>query len=174
MVQNPITPQQAREALEVLLEQERVLRYPHAFGSAEALALGNAAAQLTSDFDETYTVTITREADGQVVFQWLADDKGARNLMFAAGKRAAALAAGHASPWAQLKAIADEASLEDVWAKVPDQVASCGAFPVRVGEEWVATLAVSGLHEGLDQEVVLRALEKVLGVSAPRFACPVA
>lgn len=168
-----ITAQQAREAMGVLLEQERQLRYER-FDAAEALRLGRIAAELAPEYAETYTVTITREADGATWFQWLADDKGERNLMFAAGKRKAALAANHASPWMQLEAIAEGRSLDDVWAKSPDMVASCGAFPIRVGDEWVATLAVSGLHEGLDQDVVIRSLERALGVSVPRFSVPVA
>ena len=173
MADATITPNQAREAMEVLLEQERLLRYAR-FGSAEALELGRIAAELAPGYDETYTVTITRESDGEIWFQWLADDKGARNLMFAAGKRGAALASGHASPWAQLETLAEGRSLDEVWAKVPNEVASCGAFPIRVGDEWVATLAVSGLHNGLDHEVILRSLEQALGVSAPRWTAPVA
>lgn len=173
MADATMTPQMARETMEVLLGQERVLRYED-FDAARALELGRIAAELVSEYDETYTVTIIRESDGAVWFQWLADDKGARNLMFATGKRNAACAAGHASPWAQLMAIAEGVSLDDVWAKVPDEVASLGAFPIRVGDEWVATLAVSGLHDGLDHEVVLRALEKALGVTVPRWSAPVA
>lgn len=45
-----------------------------------------------------YSVTITREADGVRMFQWVSDDKEERNLLFADGKRHAALKAGHASP----------------------------------------------------------------------------
>ena len=174
MAQDAMTAAEATAAMDVLVEQERLLRFGDGFGSAEALELGCAAARLASDFEETYTVTITRESDDAVVFQWLADDKGARNLMFAAGKRAAALASGHASPWVQLEAAALGKGLDDVWAKVSDEVATCGAFPIRAEGEWVATIAVSGLHEGLDHEVVVRALEQVLGVSVPRFACAVA
>jgi uncharacterized protein (UPF0303 family) len=43
-----------------------------------------------------------------------------------------------------------------------------------VGDEWVATIAVSGLHDGLDHEVIVRALEQVLEKTAPRFAVAVA
>ena len=173
MADTIITAEQAREAMEVLSEQERVLRYD-AFDATRALELGSIAAELAPEYDETYTVTITRESDGAIWFQWLADDKGVRNLMFAAGKRNAARAAGHASPWAQLVATAEGTPLDEVWAKVPDEVASCGAFPIRVGDEWVATLAVSGLHNGLDHEVILRALEQALGTSVPRWSAPVA
>lgn len=46
---------------------------------------------------------------------------------------------------------------------------ACGAFPIRVGDEWVATIAVSGYMEGLDHEVILRALEQVLEAEVPRW-----
>ena len=160
--------------MEVVLEQERELRYPRRFGAREALELGTAAARLAADFAETYTVTIIREEDGQVAYQWLGEGKGVRNLAFAAGKRRAALDAGHASPWQQLEAIAQERPLEDVWARVPEVCPSCGAFPIRAGDDWVATICVSGLHEGLDHEVIVRALEQVLSRRAPRFAVTVA
>lgn len=174
MAENGITATEAAEAMDVLVAQERELRYARRFGAAEALDLGIAAARLASEFDETYTVTITREEDGVIAFQWLGEGKGERNLMFAAGKRAAALASGHASPWAQLHAIASDEPLDEVWALVPEVCPSCGAFPVRVGDEWVATIAVSGLHEGLDHEVIVRALEQVLEKTVPRFAVTVA
>ena len=168
-----LTPEAARAAQEVLLEQERALRYPKSFGAREALALGQAAIDLVPEYESGYTVTITRERDGVRMFQWVADDKEERNLLFAEGKRQAALAAGHAGPWAQLAAtIAGD--LDAVWAHVPNEVPACGAFPVRVGDDWVATIAVSGLHDGLDHEVILRALERELGVEVPRWDAPVA
>lgn len=101
------------------------------------------------------------------------DSKGEQNLVFANGKRRSALAAGHAIPWAQMEATA-AGDASQVWAQVPEEVPACGAFPIRVGDEWVATIGVSGLMEGLDHEVILRALEQVLGVTAPRWDAPVA
>lgn len=61
-----------------------------------------------------------------------------------------------------------------MWGNVPEEVPACGAFPIRVGDEWVATIAVSGLDAGLDHEVILRALEAALGLSVPRWTAPVA
>lgn len=168
-----LTPEVARAAQEVLLEQERVLRYSECFGAYEALALGQAAIDLVPEYESGYSVTITRERDGVRMFQWVADDKEERNLLFAEGKRQAALAAGHAGPWAQLEATIS-GNLDTIWARVPELVPACGAFPIRVGDDWVATIAVSGLHDGLDHEVILRALERVLGVAAPRWDAPVA
>lgn len=157
----------ASAAEEVLLEQERALRYER-FGSAEALKLGNVVASLVPDFGEGASITITREADGVRIFQWVADDKGERNLLFAEGKRSAARKAGHAGPWAQLEA-AKAGDMSHAWENVPAEVPACGAFPLRVGDEWVATIAVSGYMEGLDHEIILRALEQVLGVTVPRW-----
>lgn len=162
-----LTTDDARAAEEVLLEQERVLRFER-FGSTEALRLGSAVASLAPEFGEGVSVTITREADGVRVFQWVADDKGERNVLFAEGKRASARKAGHAGPWAQLEA-AKVGDASRVWDNVPAEVPACGAFPIRVGDEWVATIAVSGYMEGLDHEIILRALEQVLDVTAPRW-----
>lgn len=171
IAQPRLTVSDARAAEEVLLEQERALRYEH-FDSAEALKLGCVVASLAPDFGEGVSVTITREADGVCVFQWVADDKDERNLLFAEGKRMSARKAGHAGPWAQLEA-AKAGDTGRVWDNVPAEVPACGAFPLRVGDEWVATIAVSGYMEGLDHEIILRALEQVLDVTVPRWSAQV-
>lgn len=167
-----LTPSNAKEAMDVLLVQERVLVFG-SFGAREALELGLAAISLIPAFASGYSVTITREHDGVRMFQWVSDDKDEKNLLFADGKRHSALKSGHAGPWAQLEA-AVAGDLTSVWANVPEEVPACGAFPIRVGDEWVATIAVSGLDAGLDHEVILRALERVLGVRAPRWDAQVA
>lgn len=172
MAEQVLSAEAAKSAMEVLLEQERVLRYGH-YGAEEALELGRIAASLALEFGEGISVTITRESDGVVMFQWVADDKDARNLLFAEGKRKAARDAGHASPWAQLEAAAEGIDPAAVWADVPNKVPACGAFPIRVGEEWVATIAVSGYMEGLDHEIIVRALEQALGTTVPRWDAPV-
>ena len=165
----------AKAAMDVLLKQEELLRYTNKFDATDAFALGCAAVALNDTFGHGVSVTITREEDDLVLFQWVSDDCGERNLLFANGKRAAAKKAGHASPWAQLDAAARGKDANAVvWANVPDEVPACGAFPIRVGEEWVATIGVSGLSDGLDHEVIVRALEKVLGVSVPRWEAAVA
>lgn len=167
-----LTTEDARGAQEVLLEQERLLRYGR-FGADEAFELGRIARSLVPAFASGYSVTITRERDGVRMFQWVADDKEERNLLFADGKRQSALESGHAGPWTQLEHALD-GSLDGVWDEVPAKVPACGAFPIRVGDEWVATIAVSGLDAGLDHEVILRALERALGVTVPRWEAPVA
>lgn len=64
-----LTADGARKAMKVLQEQERVLRYPEPFGAREALELGQTAIGLIPQFEEGYSITITREADGVRIFQ---------------------------------------------------------------------------------------------------------
>ena len=167
-----LTAEGARGAQQVLLEQERALRYER-FGATEAFELGHIAVSLAPEFSDGVSVTITRESDGIAQFQWVADDKDGRNLLFADGKRKAALKAGHASPWTQLEGTID-GDMSQIWAQVPDEVPACGAFPIRVGDEWVATIAVSGLSNGEDHELIIRALERACHVTVPRWTVPVA
>jgi predicted dehydrogenase/uncharacterized protein (UPF0303 family) len=151
--------------LNVLQQQEQQLQYER-FGSAEALRLGNIAAQLAAEYDRGVGVAITRESDGLVLFQYAMDDKTPRNLGFMEGKRRAALACGHSSLWAYVEPLVRG---EQPPKPAPDFVPTGGAFPIRVQGEWVATISVSGLHEGKDHELAVRALAQALGREAPPF-----
>lgn len=164
-----VAPREAAACEEVLLEQEQVLRYKESFDSAAALELGCALAGLEEEFSETYVVQIVRAADAEVVFQWLPDDKGTRNLDFAAGKIAETLATGHASCFRQIEALKAGEGLGEAFADAPERLASAEAFPVRAGDVIVAAVGVSGLHQSLDHEAIVRALVQVLGKSVRRF-----
>ena len=165
--------EEARAAMGVLLEQEAAIRFD-VFGAGEAMALRRIVERVASGFEHGMSVTIVRESDDLTMFQWVADDCGGRNVQFALGKRAAARKAGHASPWAQLLAAAEGADPASVWDRVPDEVPACGAFPIRVGDAWAATLCVSGLSDGADHEVIVRSLEEMLNVTVPRWEAQVA
>jgi len=156
-------------ALAVLEEQERVLRYQTKFDANDAFELGSAIKDLAGDYDLGYVVRIVREADEYDLFRWGADGKRQANYDYADGKRRAALRMGHCSLWGWTKAQLEGGSTEQLFAHGDMPVA--GAFPIRVGDEWVATLCVSGLHEGLDHELLVRGLSKVLGVEAPAYPC---
>ena len=158
------------EALEVLEEQERELRYDHAFGAQEAFELGSAIKDLADDYDLGYVIRIVREADEYDLFCWGADGKRQANYGYADGKRRAALRLGHCSLWGWTQAaLAGDASNEVLFAQGDLPVA--GAFPIRVGDDWVATLCVSGLHEGLDHELLVRGLSQVLGKRVRAYPC---
>jgi len=164
-----VAPREAAACEEALLEQEEVLRYKESFDSAAALELGCALAGLEKEFSETYVVQIVRAADAEVVFQWLPDDKGTRNLDFAAGKIAETLATGHASCFRQIEALKEGEGLDALFAEAPERLVSAGAFPIYADGELTAVIGVSGLHQGLDHEAIVRALEQVLGKSVRRF-----
>ena len=154
-------------ALEVLEEQERVLRYTDKFDANDAFELGSAVKDLAGDYDLGYVVRIVREADEYDLFCWGADGKRQANYTYADGKRRAALRLGHCSLWGWTEAQLAGAPQEELFAHGDMPVA--GAFPIRVGDDWVATLCVSGLHEGLDHELLVRGLSRVLGVSVSAY-----
>ena len=155
-------------ALEVLEEQERLLRYQDKFDADDAFRLGAAIKGLAGDYDLGYVVRIVRESDGYDLFRWGADGKRPANYDYADGKRASVLRMGHCSLWGWTKAQLD-GTADELFAQGDMPVA--GAFPIRVGDEQVATVCVSGLHEGLDHELLVRGLSQVLDVDAPAYPC---
>ena len=159
-------------ALEALEEQERTLRYADRFGAYEALELVGAIASLAPEYDRGVTAVVTRESDGMTLCSWSMDDKAPRNFGFAEGKRQAAVASGHASVWGYVDHAITNPDTE-LFGSDTVGMPVAGAFPIRVGDELVATACVSGLHEGRDHELIVRALQKVLGVQAPALPCVV-
>lgn len=147
--------------LAALLDEEEHLRYRQPFTSAEALKLGSIVAELNLEYDRGVGVKITRESDGLVIFQWMADDKAERYFRYLDGKRLAALGCGHSSLYAEIAHDLD-GSFDWMYADDAPEWPGAGAFPIRENDTWVATISVSGLHEGKDHELVLRALERAI------------
>lgn len=160
------------DALATLEAQEEALRWHGAFTSVDALKTGCAAARLAADYDRGVTVRVVRASDGLVMFEWASDDKAPRNQVFAEGKRQASLACGHASLWAYVAHELD-GRCQDLYDRgAIDKMGSpdfacpvAGALPIR-GQDGalLATLCVSGLHEGRDHELAVRALAEVEGL----------
>lgn len=146
--------------LEVLQDQELQLQYSE-FGSQEALKLGNILADLTKEYDRAVGIRITRESDNLVLFQYMMDEKSERNIMYMEGKRKAAIACGHSSLWPYVENKLNE-KWQEMFEKGSGYAVSGGAFPIRVNGEWAATAAVSGLHEGKDHELLIRAISRQL------------
>lgn len=159
-----VTPQ----ALEVLDEQERTLRYAEKFDANDAFELGAAIRSFAGDYDLGYVIRIVREADGYDLFRWGADGKRPANYDYADSKRRAVLRLGHCSLWGWTKAQLD-GTTDELFSQGDMPVA--GAFPICVGDKQVATICVSGLHEGLDHELIVRGLSQVLGASVPAYPC---
>lgn len=159
------------DTLLTLESQEAALAWNGAFTSADALALGNAAACLSVEYDRGVTVRVVREADGLVMFEWASDDKAPRNQVFAEGKRQVVRACGHSSLWAWVAHEVDGRCQDLADRMAPKAFGtpgfaclSAGALPIRASDgSLLATLAVSGLHEGRDHELAVRALAQAEG-----------
>ncbi len=139
--------------LKTLEEQEKTFAMS-SFTSKDALAIGNAMVSLLPEYDRGIVVQIIRESDQNVIFQYITDDKTEKNIMYTTGKHACISQFGHSSAWVfvlgKLKPLSEGTA------------ASGGAFPIFNQEgKLIASILVSGLHEGKDHELILRALKKV-------------
>ncbi len=143
-----------------LLEREEQAHVVDSFGAVDALELGNLIAKLALEYDRGVSIRIVREADGVALFQYVMDDKGERNLAFGEMKRAATIKSGHSSAWTYVNAKLGRAG----------EAMSGGSFPLYgKNGELIATVSVSGLHEGKDHELIVRALSQWDGKATEVF-----
>lgn len=153
--------------IEALKKQEELLQF-ESFGSTDALALGMCILRLKIEYPEQIAIFVTRESDQMMIFQYLMDGKKQRNLDFAAGKRNALLTTGHSSLLTLAEACTGTVP-EALLAEDKDIIPVGGAFPIYVNGVHTATIAVSGLHEGKDHEIIVRALAEYLDVELPEY-----
>lgn len=152
----------------VLEKQEDALRY-ESFNNEDALKLGNKIIELQKEYDCGIALRIVREEDSLNLFQYVMQDKGARNFDYAEKKHKAILSYGHSSAWAYVAAHLDDKIVG--YVKDADVLPSGGAFPIYTKEgKLVASVLVSGLHEGKDHELILRALSEILNIEYPEFS----
>lgn len=146
--------------LEILLQQEQDLRY-ESFHSQDALVLGQAIIEEAKHEDRGIVIQIIREIDGLVIFQYAMDDKAERNFMFCSYKHEALLEQGHSSAWMYVNAEINGNH---------KNMFSGGSFPIRdLENHLIASVMVSGLHEGKDHHIIVHALEKILKKTTVEF-----
>lgn len=150
-----------------LEEIERILQFDK-FDSYDALSFGNFIVQLSRDYAEEIVVLIIREKDQIPIFQFVANHKKQRNIHFAMAKRETVLLTGHCSLWAMAKH-QSEGGLNELFNKDSKCLPVGGAYPIYVNNDLIATVALSGLHEGLDHQLIIDALCMYLGKSVPKF-----
>lgn len=150
-----------QEHLKQLEAIENELKFSH-FDSQDALNLGLSVLDVLKQYQKDIIVQITREEDQAVIFQYMMDCKSQKNINYAL------LKTGHCSFWKLVSDVVENQSVEAIFAD-----SNCmpvgGAFPIYVGENHVATLAVSGLHDGLDQELIVEALCQYLNKEVCEF-----
>lgn len=150
-----------------LEDAEQQLRFSQ-FDSATALRLGTLIVEESKLWKEGVAVTIFRESDNTVIFQYVDDDRGQRNLEFAMKKRAATRITHHCSLWGLAKGISED-SFRDLFEPDCECLPAGGAFPIIAGQSHLATIAVSGLHEGQDHVLIVRSLAVFLDIEVPEF-----
>lgn len=154
------------EDLKTLEQQEQLLAM-ESFESSDALAFGNAIAEAALDYDRPVAVRIDRTSDNLTLFQYMMDEKSAANLKYMDGKKQSVLDSGHSSAWVYVKTFADDELT--AWKNDGVHLVSGGAFPLYVNGEIAAVVQVSGLHEGKDHELIVRALSSVQDKNVPLF-----
>lgn len=146
--------------LTILEKQEVELAY-YQFTNADAFILGNTIVQLT---EGPVAVRIIREKDQLVIYQHIMDGKSQKNIEYAERKRNTALSCSHSSAWAYIKNMVDGVDIDE-----KKGLLAGGAFPIFVNQEHVATVMVSGLHEGKDHELIVEAISKSINKEFTHF-----
>ena len=157
--------------LEELEELERHFHF-ESFGQADVLALSEQIIACSRDMGEI-AFLVVRESDQLAVFQYVDESKSARNLNFAMMKRNSVLKTGHMSCWSLVKDFVEKgmetsADLEAGYLPVG------GAFPIFSGGKQKYTVCISGLKNGGDFYLMLRAMSKYLGIDTLQFSGPMA
>lgn len=138
------------------------------FTSDTALSLGTVLVHTAEQYNEDIIALIVREKDQIPVFQYIGDESSQRNVDFAMKKRNTVLQTGHCSLWAMAQA-QTKGGLDDVFGELSVCLPVGGAFPIYVSDELLATICVSGLHDGMDHELIVEALSSYLDVKVPVF-----
>lgn len=124
------------------------------FTSLDAYRLGQIIINLSLRYSDQISLTIIRESDQLPIFQFVNDKKAMRNIDFAMKKRNTVLSTKHNSLWAMAKASQDPSfTLDESCLPVG------GSFPVIVNGELVATVSVSGLHDGKDFDLLFNSFK---------------
>ena len=155
------------ETLQLLQKQENLLVFDQ-FASEDALELGNLMVQLSTDYGREVSIQIARKSDDLIIFQYLGNSKTSANCTYMEGKRKACEESGHSSAYVYV-ANQLHGEYRHMFEQFPAYCPSAGAFPVRTGGSLSAVISVSGLHEGKDHELIIRALEQKLHLNIGEF-----
>lgn len=153
------------EHLEELERLENQLRF-QTFESQEALVLGEKILKNTEQAEKV-AIQIIRVSDQVPTFQYVGNQAKERNLGFVQAKVATVLATGHNSLWALVAHHAGEITLteEDMISQLPVS----GAFPIKVGEELIAVVGISGLKNGDDFRILIAGIAGYLSIQPEQF-----
>lgn len=147
-----------------LLEKQEQFTKVEQWNDIIALQVGISIAKQARKYDRGILVQIIRESDGMICFQYTMDDKTSRYYQYVEGKYKAIHYFGHSSAWLYVKKM-----IEPTF-EVKDAMYSGGAFPIYdKNNVLVASILVSGLHDGKDHTIIIDALNDALGCNIPSF-----
>lgn len=148
--------------------EDTLLHYKR-FRASEAFELGNEIVKQSRKYTEDMIVRIVRQSDSITVFQYVGNQCNQRNLDFAQAKYRTVLKTNHCSLWALAKEASGE-SVDEVFSEDSGYLPAGGAFPIYEGDNLVAIVTTSGLHDGNDYRVVVDALCELQGKENPEFS----
>ncbi len=152
--------------LEILKKQQEILQY-ESFSNNDALILGNELVRQAESFKGKLAITIVRASDDLILFQHIMETKTHAHEGYMNGKRNCLKLTGNSSAYCYV-----EDRISKKYASLhgnKDYVLSAGSFPISVNGQLFGYVTVSGMHEGKDHEVIIKALEKILNKKAPDF-----
>ena len=98
------------------------------------------------------------------MFQYVMKDKNEKNILYAEGKHNAIGEYGHSSAWANIACQMEGFVLKE------GVLPSGGAFPIYLKDGTLAaSVLLSGLHEGKDHELIIRAIAGIQNKEYPDF-----
>lgn len=147
----------SQDTMSFLLKQEEMLQFA-SFDYEDARRLADIVLDLQKQYDRQISLSVIDEEKNLEIVRIMQNGKTEKNLMYMNGKRKCALECGHSSLYGAVKNIVTgKNSMSN-----SDICYAGGAFPIRVQREWKYTICVSGLHEGKDHELIVRALSHML------------
>lgn len=152
---------------EILVQIENALLLKK-FDSRDALEIGSRMVRLSEKYQKEPLVIIIREQDELPVFQYAGNAMLQRNINFAMKKRNTVLKTGHCSLWVMAQQ-QTYGGMEEYFHNDTECLPVGGAFPIYVNENLAATIAVSGLKEGMDHQVIVEALADYFKLQLPQF-----
>lgn len=152
-----------------LKEIESIEEYFHLnhFNNEDAFNLGKIIVDEVKKYDCGVAIVIIREEDELNVFRYISDDKKQKNIDYAMCKRNAVLKTGHSSVWMMIDSAVNKIELNQLFSD-PSIMPVAGAFPIYVDNKHTYTIAVSGLHDGKDFDLVIEAMERYLNKTLPK------
>lgn len=160
----------AKELLKILEKQEEILVFDK-FTNEDALKLGILLTEISKNTPGPLSYRVF--LGDTIVFQYAMEGDAETRFGWTYRKYQLIKKTGHSSMHGKVRAMF-LSELQDLCEQSDIYGFGCGGFPIIVkGQGIVGAVAVSGLPDPADHLYVVEALEKMLGVEAPKIPAEV-